>query len=290
MNHPRKRLALFWGCLIPYRLPWIERAARKILPKLGLEIVDLPFSCCPDPIASRALDHLTWLSLAARNLCLAEEQPLDILTLCSGCFETLKTAQSELSHEVTKESVNRILAKANRHYEGSIEVFHLQQYLYEKIGLEDLEKLISHPLQLRVATHVGCHFTRPGEILQTDDPIYPEKLDELCGILGLDSVDYPDKNLCCGVGTAFIEKEIAHQLIKRKIEGIHKAECKALVAHCPACIQTYDSGQKLFRQKDPEPIEPVPIFHYLELLGLAMGFRWKEFAFDEHAIPIQFHL
>ena len=119
IQNKSKSYAVFWGCLIPARLPWIEKAARAVLPALGVHIVDLPFSCCPDPIASRSLDHLTWLSLAARNLSLAEEQKMDIITLCSGCFETLKTVQLEMKDSKTRYEVNQILAATGRCYEGS---------------------------------------------------------------------------------------------------------------------------------------------------------------------------
>jgi len=283
---PTTRFAIFWGCTIPLRLPWIEVAARKVLPKLGIEMKDLPFSCCPDPIASKALDHTTWLSLAARNLALAEEKKYDILTLCSGCFETLKIAQSELQDKAIKKSINDILKPIGREYQGSIRVFHIVQWLYEEYGLENLRQMVTHPLTFRVATHTGCHYMRPADILHTDDPVYPEQLDELCEVLGLEPVDYPDKNLCCGVGVGLVDRDITQELILRKIEGVHRAKAEALVAHCPSCIQTYDAGQMMLYKSRTASITPVPVFHYLELLGLAMGLNANAFAFEEHRIPI----
>jgi len=290
MNDSLEKLAVFWGCLILYRLPWIELAARKVLPRLKINMIDLPFSCCPDPIVSRSFDHYTWLTLAARNLCLAEEQGLDILTLCSGCFETLKVVQKELSNLDLRKKVNQILIKTGHHYQGTTDVFHFQQWLYEKIGPEQLSLLVSHPISVKVATHTGCHFTRPAEILQTDNPIFPEKLDVLCEVLGLESVDYPDKNLCCGINISFTERELSLHLIQRKIEGAHKAGCQALVAHCPSCIHMIDSGQVLLKRKNPGMIEPLPVLHYLELLGLALGLKREEFDFNEHEVDVTLDL
>ena len=84
-----KRFAFFPGCLIPTRHPAMEFAIRETLPKLGIEIVDLEgASCCPDPIYFKSSDKLDWLSIAARNLCLAEDLGLDIFTNCSGCTAT----------------------------------------------------------------------------------------------------------------------------------------------------------------------------------------------------------
>lgn len=288
MVNNSKKYALFWGCLIPLRLPWIEVAARKVLPKLGVQIVDLPFSCCPDPIASKSLDHRTWLSLAARNLTLAEEGDLDILTLCSGCFETLRVTQEELSEPGMREDINGILAKIKRQYQGTKNVVHLQQWLYDELGVVELEKVVTHPLSFRVATHVGCHFTRPADVLKTDDPVYPEQLDELCEVLGLEVVDYPDKNLCCGVGVGLVDGQISRGLIRRKIAGALRAEAEAIVAHCPSCIQSYDMGQMALDGKNGESSNPIPVFHYLELLGLAMEMEPEEFCFEEHRIPVSY--
>ena len=54
------------------------------------EIVDLEgTSCCPDPIYFKSKDKVSWLSVAARNLTLAEDLGLDIVTNCSGCTATL---------------------------------------------------------------------------------------------------------------------------------------------------------------------------------------------------------
>lgn len=281
MNKEQKKFAIFWGCLILQRLPWIEVAARKVLPRLGIKIIDLPFSCCPDPIASRALDHTTWLSLAARNLCLAEQRKFDILSMCSGCFETLKVAQEKLKDKTIGNRINDILKPLGREYKGNIQVLHFQQWLYEEVGLDELKRLIIHPISLKAAVHVGCHFTRPAEILKTDDPLYPEQLDELCEIMGIETVDYPDKNLCCGSGVGLVDRKITQSLIKRKITGARLTDAEALIAHCPSCIQTFEIGQSAAIQ---DKKNRLPVFHYLELLGRAMGLKREEFAFKEHRI------
>lgn len=280
MPMEKKSFSLFWGCTIPLRMPWIEKTARVVLPRLGVDIVDLPFSCCPDPIASKAMDHNSWIVLAARNLALAESQDLDILSMCTGCFETLKIAQHELKDKNKRSEINEILKSVNRVYEGKTRVFHIQEWLYNEFGLANLSESVIHPLKFKVGTHVGCHYTRPADVLQTDNPLYPEQLDELTDILGMESVDYPDKNLCCGVGVGLVDRNITKSLIERKIDGLHRAGAQALVAHCPSCIQTYDLGQTLIEK------DPVPVFHYFELLGLALGISPEEMAFQDHKIPV----
>ncbi|MCJ7613562.1 heterodisulfide reductase-related iron-sulfur binding cluster, partial [Candidatus Bathyarchaeota archaeon] len=86
---------LFLGCVIPYRVASYEISARKVLSKLGVELVEMPeFNCCGLPIDS--VNHDAMLTLAVRNLCLAEQQGLDVLTLCPGCAGALRKANMTL--------------------------------------------------------------------------------------------------------------------------------------------------------------------------------------------------
>jgi len=121
------RHASFYGCQIPMRLPSIEIAARKVFEKLGVEAVDLPgYSCCPEPVISRLLDKTAWLVTSARNLALAEEQGLDIMTLCNGCYETLVETNHVLRHEPKElRKVNEILKHYGREYAGKTKVKHV---------------------------------------------------------------------------------------------------------------------------------------------------------------------
>ena len=107
-----KRYAFFPGCLIPARHPAMEFAIRSTLPNLGIEIVDLEgASCCPDPIYFKSKDKLSWLTVAARNLTLAEDLGLDIFTNCSGCTATLSETYHLLEDEELRHQVNRRLAR-----------------------------------------------------------------------------------------------------------------------------------------------------------------------------------
>lgn len=134
----KKAFAFFPGCLIPVRHPQMEAAIRKTLPKLGIEIVDLPgFSCCPDPIFFKATDKATWLTLAARNLTVAEEAGVELFTICSGCTATLSEAVHLLEHEPeARVEVNERLAKVGREYKGETRIRHIVTILRDEVGID----------------------------------------------------------------------------------------------------------------------------------------------------------
>ena len=150
----------FWGCMIPLKYPQMESAVRISMKKLGVELVDDErFSCCPDPIYFKARDKMKWLTIAARNLAVAEETGFDIITMCSGCISTLKEAQHTLDEDpAVKDEVNRRLKKINKEYKGKIKVRHAVVMIRDDLGMDVVEKSVKRPLDgITVAIHYGCH-------------------------------------------------------------------------------------------------------------------------------------
>jgi heterodisulfide reductase subunit B len=210
---------LFPGCFIGNRIPYIEASARKVFEKLGIAVSDAPFACCPDPVGFNSTDHLSWLAMAARNLTIAEEEGKDILNICNGCFQTLKLVNHELIHnEHEKEKINSILANLNREFKGTIKVRHFVEVLYE-IDHEKIKENVSVDLnKLKVACHTGCHYSRPSQIIQTDDPMKPIKLRALVQAIGVTPVDYDTEVLCCGAGVEHAESAPAMNILESNIQ------------------------------------------------------------------------
>ncbi|OLS20182.1 MAG: CoB--CoM heterodisulfide reductase subunit B [Candidatus Heimdallarchaeota archaeon LC_3] len=280
-------LNIFWGCTIPYRLPFIEVAIRKVFDKLEIKIEDIAYSCCPDPGGIQSFDFLTWTTLAARNLTLAEEKNSNIVSACNGCFETLKIANYHLRRDKKLATqVNKILEpQTGRKWQGTIEVTHIMEYLINEIGLENLKKRIVKPLKgLKVTTHVGCHFTKPENIMQTDDPGFPLKLITILeDVLGIEVMPYFGETSCCGAGTRPIEKDIALDMAHNKLKEMDTQNPDGLVIICPTCFNSFDGQQKLVNRKSGRKQE-IPVFHLFELIGLALGIPIEELAIDTHLI------
>ncbi len=279
------RYAFFRGCLVPTRYPHLEHIARGILPEIGIQLVDIDgFTCCGDPIQFKSADYLTWLAIAARNICLAEEKGLNILTLCNGCTNTLATVNHRLKREPEiREEVNSVLADTGHRYQGSIEVKHFLQVLVDDIGIETLGDYVRNPLEgLKVATHTGCHLTSPEDMLAFDDPIDPKVLDRLVAALGAEPVDYDLKSLCCGVSFMLSGRTAdSSRLLKDKLENMREYGADCIVAVCPFCFQQFDVGQLAASRKHKLDFR-LPVLYYLQLLGLAMGHDIQEMQYGAH--------
>jgi heterodisulfide reductase subunit B len=271
--------AFFRGCFIPSRASHIEYVARKILPRLGVELVDVSgFTCCPEPTGFRLHEKLTWLTMAARNIAVAEEQGHDILTLCNGCYYTLKQAVDELENKALRSQVNEALADTGHQYIGKARVRHFIQVLTEEVGVKRIEEVVKRPLEgLRVAAHTGCHFSnRYG--------LDAKLLDQMVQALGATSVDYELKNLCCGwMISGYGQLEEGYTWLKNRLESMRKAEADCVTVICPQCYQQYDTGQMMAARKVGIPFK-VPALFYLQLLGLAMGYSLEEMQYGSHRV------
>ena len=79
------KYAFFVGCTTLARLWPYESSTRKVAEHLDIELMDMPGSSCCGTTYLEALDHITGLAIAARNICIAEEMGTDIVTICNGC-------------------------------------------------------------------------------------------------------------------------------------------------------------------------------------------------------------
>jgi len=272
---------LFLGCAIPYRLPSYEISTRKVLSKLGVELVEMPeFNCCGFPLDP--VNHDMMLTLAARNLCLAEQQNLNIMALCNGCFGILNHVNKELKEDKEiKETVNGYLKEIGMEFKGTIKVKHLIHVLAEDVGFEKIKETVQNPLsQLRVVQHSGCHVVRPAKYIGFEDPENPTTLKKLIQVTGAKCLDYMDEPECCGAPIVGVNDKIPLQLAREKLDHIRAVGAQAMITCCPYCHIMYDLNQprieRIFNEKFG-----IPVLHYPQLLGLSMGISPEELALKD---------
>ena len=278
------KYALFAGCTISDRLPFIEKSVRMIAPEFDIELIDLPFTCCPEPNSVRSFSDATWLTMGARNLAIAEEAGVDIMAACAGCFESLSMAKHILETDASaKEKVNEVLKNIGKEYKGEVKVRHIQQVLYEEVGMDAISRRVVNPIKMRVVTHPGCHMLHPGKVLQVDNAEHPMKLDELVDILGMDSLDYMDKVMCCGAGIRGTNREVAFGVLREKMDSMMMVEPDAAVVFCPTCFISFEAGQRVVNRMFDRNYN-IPVYYYTELLAIAMGLDGVEAVMAEHRV------
>ncbi|MBN2284254.1 MAG: hypothetical protein JXO48_10225 [Deltaproteobacteria bacterium] len=282
-----KRFAFFTGCLVPSRFPRFEAMARELFPELGIELIDITgFSCCPDPVRVGGADRFTWLVMAARNLAVAAGAGLPVLTLCPACTVTLASANAELERDAgLLAEVNHILAGTGRYLAGPVRVRHFLKVFWEDIGLDGLRATVTRPLHgFRLSYHSGCHENSPRPVMEFDNPFNPQKTERMLDALGVTVVDYPEKSHCCGSPLTLDGKQDdALRATVRKVADMKRCGADALAAGCASCFQQFEIGQMMASRKGCLE-EPLPVFHVLEILALAMGRSLDDIGFGEHKI------
>lgn len=279
------RYASFLGCQIPMRIPSIEIASRKVFEKIGLEAVDLlGYSCCPEPVISRLLDKTAWLAVSARNLALAEELGLDLMTLCNGCYETLVETNEVLKHEPEEmHKINEVLKRYGKEYAGKVKVKHAVEVLYEDIGVDKIKQHIIKPQRIRVALHYGCHMYREPE--GGDINRKPNMMKELTRVTGVEIVDYGIERLCCGYPSMQADEEFSlKQRLLLKLRRIKETGADAVVLSCPACQIQFEIGQIMLKQYGVQ--YRLPCINLMELMAISFGVPSKDLHLEFHKSPV----
>ena len=274
------RFAFFPGCLIPARYPAMEYAIRQTLPKLGIDIVDLEgATCCPDPIYFKSKDKLNWLSVAARNLTLAEDLGLEIFTNCSGCTATLSETYHLLAEDpVLKAKVNERLKRIGREYKGTSRVRHIVTILRDVVGYEAVRNSVVRPLEgLKVAIHYGCHLLKPSRIMEVDDPNDPDVMENLVVALGGTPVRHRNWYLCCG--KACQAEGVPLKMLHDLFSTINEEKADILCVICPTCYSQFDYGQLKVSKEYGVEFSTPPIY-YFQLLAFAQGVPYDQLGFE----------
>ncbi|HEY3420978.1 MAG TPA: CoB--CoM heterodisulfide reductase iron-sulfur subunit B family protein [Methanomassiliicoccales archaeon] len=257
-----RKYYLFRGCLIPTRLPFLERSSLFVLEKLGVEHEQMPgATCCVEPIGLRSLAADTWLVVTARMLAIAESNGRDILSLCNGCYLSLEESRQALENERTRADVNTILKEMDLRYSGNVRVRHFAE-IVEEAGADRVRSLVSASQErLRLAAHPGCHMVRPSSKLKIDDSFAPKILDEIASWCGSEVVVSEKWPKCCGGGIAGIDEKVSSKMLEDATSSFRPGGANCILTPCPFCFVQFDIRQK----------EGLPVLYLAELLALAFG-------------------
>jgi heterodisulfide reductase subunit B len=89
-----------------------------------------------------------------------------------------------------------------------------------------------------------------------------------------------DETECCGAPSVGVSDKVALQLARDKLSHVKQVDAQALITICPFCHIMYDTNE-LRIEKMCQEAYGIPILHYPQLLGLALGMTPEELAFNE---------
>ncbi len=151
----------------------------------------------------------------------------------------------------------------DRSYRNLVDIF------ANEVGLDEIKKKVTKPLTgLKLAAYYGCYLVRPPEITKFDDPENPQMMDNLLKAIGAEPVEYTHKVECCGGSLLLARTDIVVKLVTDICNAATDAGAEGIVTACPLCMANLDTRQDTTH---------VPILHFSELLGIALGAEKKDY-------------
>lgn len=279
------KFAYFLSCINESMTKEVDLSLEQLSRDLGISMVKLEKGTC---CGGSNLDYVSpehFLAVNGRNIAMAEQMGLDLVTSCSTCLMTLRRAKQLLdSSPEKKESVNRLLEPEGLHYSGTSDVKHILWVITEDYGLGRLAEKVVRPLNgIRFAPFYGCHIIRPSHLLGRDNPAAPSSLDQVIEALGGCLIEYPAKNKCCGFHTLLVAEKESLTMSGDAIEAAIRGKADFIVTPCPLCHTALDAYQtKALRGRDIS--RNIPVLHLSQMIGLALGHSREELGIDRHMI------
>jgi heterodisulfide reductase subunit B len=261
-------------------------SSQAVAKALDVDLAELEDWNCCGSTPYTGIDELASLCISARNLALAEEKGLDLVTPCSACYVILNRANSSLEeYPEIKGKANDALAAGGFEYHETVRVRHLLDVFANDIGYDEIASRVKRELGgLKVAPYYGCQVLRPGPGF--DHPESPQSLDRLIESLGATATPFPLKARCCGGSLIISEENVALGLVHKLLESASSngAECIATV--CPLCQTNLDVYQKRVNKKFKTNYN-LPVLFFTQLIGVAFGIDRRVLGVETGIVPAQ---
>lgn len=270
------------GCALHGSSNDYERSVRACLTKLGVGLREVDDWVCCGATAAHCLNHKLAVALPARNLAIAERDGFDeVLAPCPMCsMELMKAARALARDAELRREISRVVeldVAGTTCIRNLIEVF-------QKVGTDRIRDRMVRPLvEFKPACYYGCLLTRPGQVVQFDDPEQPRSMETLLGELGAEPVNWNYRTECCGAGMTMANEDLVLELSHRILSdaAAHGANC--LVVACPMCHVNLDMKQADIERRYNVRHDMV-VYYLSDLVGLAMGLDERDLGVDRHFV------
>jgi heterodisulfide reductase subunit B len=264
----------FPGCFMSTTAAESNASMMEAAKILGLNLIELEdWNCCGSSSAQTMCKNLA-LGMAARNLSLAPpDRPL--VAMCPRCLHYLRHAQVCLRKD--PETHRRLEETWGRPISLDLEIMHFLEVLV-RYGLDRLKKSVKRSLHgLKFVPYYGCTVFRPPDLEQ--EKCYEGEMEHILTVLGAEPIVGAYTHRCCGSFLSATDPELVTPLVNEIIDSAVMAEAHCLVTACAMCqlnLEIRCSSQV-----------KLPVFHFSEVLALALGAEDYEGWFIRHLVDPQ---
>ncbi|MBI4743008.1 MAG: CoB--CoM heterodisulfide reductase iron-sulfur subunit B family protein [Betaproteobacteria bacterium] len=266
------KLAYYPGCTLKNHARNFDATTVASMARLGVEVQELPRWNCCGTVHGLAGDDLIHRAAPLTNLIRVKEtRASEFMTGCAMCYNTLKRANQHVRKDAAAlATLNDFLSLEETKYAGDVDVFHLLEFLRDRVGFEQLAAKVTKPLKdLRVACYYGCMLVRPKEVA-FDDGENPTIMENLVAALGATPVPFALKAECCGAYHVVGRPEIVAERTGRIMESALKDAADVVVVSCPLCAHNLDHRQEDAKCHNPD-FHGLPVLYFTQLMAIALG-------------------
>lgn len=214
----RRRVGLLTGCVQSVFFDPVNAATARVLAAEGCDVVAPKNQGCCGALSFHSGREEEGLEYARRLIRAFESSNVETIVVnAAGCGSTLKDYG--------------YLLRDDPEYAGRARAFSQKVRDISEL-LAELEPVAPrHSLPLRVAYHDACHLSHAQGIRRQPRAV-------LRAIPGIDLVDIPEGEICCGSAGVYnmLEPDPARQLAERKAHNVLSVRPDVLVAANPGCL------------------------------------------------------
>lgn len=235
------KVSLFITCVSDIVFADVGKNTVELLERLGCE-VDFPAAqtCCGQPAYNSG--YLEEAKKAMKQMMKAFKDSEYVVGPSGSCVGMLREYPRIFKGDPEWERAAVDLA--DKSYE-------VTQFIVDVLGITD----VGSTFKGRVTYHPSCHMTRVLGVKEA-----PTKL--LNNIKGVDFIELPVKEDCCGFGGTFSVKnpEISQEMVKEKSQHVSETEAEYLVGGDMGCLMNI--GGRMRREG-----KNVKVMHITEILN-----------------------
>jgi L-lactate dehydrogenase complex protein LldE len=227
----RARVSLFVTCLADTLFPDVGRATVAVLERIGCEVVfPRAQTCCGQAHVNTgyARDALGLVRGFVDTF-----EPFEAVVAPSGsCVGSIRHQHAMVARRFGDE---RLAARAEA---VAARTFELSEFIVDRLGTTEVGASFPH----RVTYHPTCHSLR---MLEVGDK--PTAL--LRAVDGLELIELPDAEQCCGFGGTFAVKnaDTSTAMLADKMSAVLSSDAEVLVASDSSCLMHIGGGLSRLR-------------------------------------------
>lgn len=284
------KYAYFPGCVAQGACRELYQSTSALTEALGIELIELKKAACCGSGTFKEDSQLLEDTVNARNIALAEELKLPLLTHCSTCQgvighvdERLKECQKNDPDYM--QQVNGLLQKEGcSPYQGSTQVKHLLYALVTDYGIEEIGKRVTKSLSgLKCAAFYGCYLLRAQKSMPYDDPFNPQAMENVFRAVGATPIYYRGRTQCCGWPLASYATDQSFKMAGMHIQDAIASGADCMITPCPLCHLNLDSRQPEVEKVIGKKLG-LPVLHLSQLIALALGVKPKQLGLERHIV------